>query len=58
MTGVYVRDLPVETFAAMAVAAVEEDLGRELDEHERSVLGEIAPLVQERVKLTTSSCRS
>ncbi len=53
MNGVYMRAMPPEDFADLAVGAVEEDLGRVLDDDERGRLAGLAPLLQERTKLTT-----
>ena len=53
MNGVYMRAMATGRFADLAVASVEEDLGRELDGDERSRLAGLAPLIQERAKLTT-----
>ncbi len=53
MNGVYIRDLGAEEFTARAMPFIVATLGRALSEPERVVLGEIAPLVQERTKLLT-----
>ena len=53
MNGVYMRAMTSDDFVDMAIRSVEEDLGRTLDDDERRRLGGLAPLVQERVKLTT-----
>jgi len=53
MNGVYIRDLPADEFVARSLPWVVEGLGRELDDHELTVLRDIAPLVQERTKLLT-----
>ena len=53
MNGVYMRDMPSEEFLDLAVGRVEQDLGRSINEDERRRLADLAPLIQERVKLTT-----
>jgi glutamyl-tRNA synthetase len=53
MNGVYIRDLPAAEFAARARAVVEADLGRSLEPEESAAFENVAPLVQERVKLLT-----
>ena len=53
MNGVYIRSMATERFTDLAVSSVEDDLGRALDEAERSRLAGLAPLIQERAKLTT-----
>ena len=53
MNGVYMRAMPPQDFAAIAAECVEEDLGRVLDEDERGRLAGLAPLIQERARLTT-----
>ena len=53
MNGVYIRAMTPGDFAELAADAVEEDLGRALDEDERGRLAGLAPLIQERTKLTT-----
>ena len=53
MNGVYMRAMPSGEFLDTAVECAEQDLGRALDEDERRRLAGLAPLVQERVKLTT-----
>lgn len=53
MSGVYVRRLSVDEFVERALPFVAATLGRELDEAERAVFADIAPLVQERTKLLT-----
>ncbi len=53
MNGVYMRSMATGHFADLAVVSVEEDLGRDLDDDERSRLAGLAPLIQERAKLTT-----
>jgi len=51
MSGVYLRAMDPEAFAAAVLPWVEADLGRSLDGDERAVLNGIAPHVQERAKL-------
>jgi glutamyl-tRNA synthetase len=51
MNGVYIRELPADDFVARSLPWIVEDLGRELADDELAILGEIAPLVQERTKL-------
>jgi glutamyl-tRNA synthetase len=51
MNGVYVRALDPGDFVEQVAPLVAADLGRPLDAAERSVLAEVAPLVQERTKL-------
>ncbi|MDE0171223.1 MAG: glutamate--tRNA ligase [bacterium] len=53
MNGVYMRSMAPEDFSDIAADAVEEDLGRALDGDERGRLAGLAPLIQERAKLTT-----
>ena len=53
MNGVYMRAMAPETFVSIAVDSVEEDLGRALDDGERGRLVGLAPLIQERARLTT-----
>ena len=53
MNGVYMRAMAGGEFVDLAVGCIEQDLGRGLDEDERRRLAGLAPLVQERVKLTT-----
>jgi glutamyl-tRNA synthetase len=53
MNGVYMRSMAAGRFADLAVSSVEEDLGRDLDDDERSRLAGLAPHIQERAKLTT-----
>ena len=53
MNGLYIRAMSSEAFAEIAVVSVQEHLGRSLDEGERSRLAGLAPLIQERTKLTT-----
>ena len=53
MNGVYMRAIPAESFSEMATHSVEADLGRRLDSDERCRLAGLAPLIQERAKLTT-----
>ena len=53
MNGVYIRSMAVADFADLAVDSVSADLGRALDTSERSRLAGLAPLLQERTKLTT-----
>ena len=53
MNGVYMRAMPPGAFAELAAEAVEDDLGRALDSDERGRLAGLAPLMQERTKLTT-----
>ena len=53
MNGMYMRAMPPEHFADMAFGSIEDDLGRTLDEDERLRFRGLAPLVQERVRLTT-----
>ena len=53
MNGVYMRAMTSDDFVDMAIRSIEEDLGRTLDDDERRRFGGLAPLVQERVKLTT-----
>ena len=53
MNGVYMRAMDSAAFSELAVRAVENDLGRELDAGERERLGIVGPLVQERTKLAT-----
>ena len=53
MNGVYIRELSVADFVAHAMPFVAATLGRDLDDAEQAVFGEIAPLVQERTKLLT-----
>ena len=51
MNGLYIRAMDADAFGRAAVAATELDLSRDLDEAERDRLADIAPLVQERVRL-------
>ena len=53
LNGLYLRAMDPERFEILAVRSVEEDLGRSLDAGERRRLAGIAPLIQERAKLTT-----
>jgi glutamyl-tRNA synthetase len=53
MNGVYIRELSVADFVARAMPFVAATLGRDLDDAEQAVFGEIAPLVKERTKLLT-----
>ena len=53
MNGVYVRSMQAGDFVALAVDSVETDLGRALDDDERERLAGLAPLLQERTRLTT-----
>lgn len=53
MNGVYMRAMPSGEFLDIAVGCVEQNLERPLDEGERRRLVDLAPLIQERVKLTT-----
>ena len=53
MSGVYIRKLDVGEFATRSLPLIEEDLGRPLNEAERSAFDAIAPLVRERAKLLT-----
>ncbi len=53
MNGVYIRSMNSDDFGAMAVDAVEADLGRVLDAAERGRLAVLAPLLQERTRLIT-----
>lgn len=53
MSGVYVRELPEAEFTSRSLPLIEADLDRALEPAERSVFGEIAPLVQERARLLT-----
>ncbi len=53
MNGVYIRHLDPEEFTSRAMPFIVDTLGRALSGPERVVLGEIAPLVQERTKLLT-----
>ena len=53
MNGVYMRAMPAEAFVDLAVATVEDDLGRALDGDECRRLAGLAPFIQERAKLTT-----
>lgn len=53
MNGVYMRAMPSEEFLETALDCIEQYLDRALDEGERSRFADLAPLVQERVKLTT-----
>jgi glutamyl-tRNA synthetase len=53
MNGVYLRELPVETFIEQISPLVVDDLGRDLGQGELDTLAEIAPLVQERAKRLT-----
>lgn len=51
MNGEYIRAMDPARFNELVVPFVEEAVGRELDETERSRFEEISPLVQERTKL-------
>ena len=51
MNGLYIRSTPLDVFLPSAVSSIELELGRDLDGHERERFAEIAPLVQERVRL-------
>jgi len=51
MNGMYIRAMDLGDFALQARAAVEAELGRDLEDSERLALAEMLPLVQERVKL-------
>lgn len=50
VNGEYVRALSADDFAARARPFVEEELGRPLEEDERSAFVSVAPLVQERTR--------
>ena len=50
MNGLYIRSMDSEEFLRSAVASTETELERALDDGERQTLGEVLPLVQERVK--------
>ena len=53
MNGVYIRSMEAAGFVALAADSVEADLGCALDHDERGRLAELAPLLQERTRLTT-----
>ncbi|MCY4369619.1 MAG: glutamate--tRNA ligase [bacterium] len=53
MNGLYMRSMEATDFVALAADSVEADLGRSLDDEERGRLAELAPLLQERTRLTT-----
>ncbi len=53
LNGMYIRAMSAGDFAARAVDSVESDLGRPLDADERGRLLSLAPLLQERARLTT-----
>lgn len=50
MNGVYIRELTADAFVEATLPMVEEDVGRELNDGERSTFAGIATLVQERAK--------
>lgn len=50
MNGQYIRAMDPSDFTARAVASVESDLDRDLDERERSALEFMAPMIQERIE--------
>ncbi len=58
MNGIYIRKMPVEEFTVWATAALEEELGRDLDAAERVRLARVAPLAQERVSLMSEIAAS
>ena len=53
MNGLYIRSMASTGFVDLAVDSVEADLGRALDHDERGRLADLAPLLQERTRLTT-----
>jgi glutamyl-tRNA synthetase len=53
MNGVYLRAMEPGHLAAEIEPLVEADLGRALDDGERSTLMQVLPLVQERIKVLT-----
>lgn len=55
MNGVYIRDLAFEDFLARTEPLLEADLGRSLQSEERAAYREIAPLIQERMRLLTEA---
>ncbi|MBT8202618.1 MAG: glutamate--tRNA ligase [Acidimicrobiia bacterium] len=55
MNGVYIRDLAFDDFLARTEPLLEADLGRPLEDAERDAYREIAPLIQERMRLLTEA---
>jgi glutamyl-tRNA synthetase len=51
MNGVYIRDLALDDFVARTEPLVVEDLGRALTGEERATYRQVAPLIQERMKV-------
>ena len=55
MNGVYIRDLELDDFVARTEPLVAEDLGRSLGDQERATYRDVAPLIQERMKILTEA---
>ena len=55
MNGVYIRDLDLDDFVARTEPLVVDDLGRTLSAEERTTYREVAPLIQERMKVLTEA---
>lgn len=53
MNGVYMRSMEAADFFELAADTTEKELGRVLDDGERRRLAGLAPLLQERTRLTT-----